>query len=195
MFEVLPLKHIREEDLPLIGKYLINLSKLYHLGIPVASGLIVLAPQIKLKTILEHYEGSSHEVFEQSLHLVKAEIKKIEVPKELEEELTKQKIDSKKVWLELLDSWILQIRARIFREGFSPKLTSNLTAQPVFFTKNIMFSGDGYIDSSLKQAVLNSTKYLTIDEILEIEEIIKKADKKLFLPHIYTWIFDGEFRI
>lgn len=195
MFEVLPIKHIREEDLPLIGKGLVSLSKLYHLGLPIADGIIVLPPQIKLKTILEHFQSSTYEIFEQSLNLIKADIKKIEVPEELVKELLKQKIEPKKVWSDLLETWILEIRAIIFREGFSPNLTSRLSAQPVFYTKKILFSGEGYFNGFLKQAVINSNNNLTIEQTLELEELIKKADKKLFLPHIYIWIFDGKFKI
>src|ERR1051326_5912989 len=126
MIEVLPIKAIREEDLPLLGKALINLSKLYQLDLPIAEGIIVIPPEVRFKTIIEHYQKLGKEVFEQSLHIVKAEVNKIPVPEELDKVLKSQKIDSQKVWFELLETWLAESRSKIWREGFSPDLARSL---------------------------------------------------------------------
>jgi hypothetical protein len=196
MFEILPIKSIREEDLPLLGKSLINLAKLYHFELPVADGIIVVAPHLRLKTIVEHYEKQGQEIFEQSLHIVKSEIQKIPVPVELEKILRSKEIDARKVWFELLETWLSEIRSKIWREGFSPNLVEELTAQPVFFTKKILFSGEGYFNAVEKIVEIHSShEKLTPEQILELDEMVGKANKKLVIPHIYNWIFDGHFKI
>lgn len=195
MFEVIKIKHIRQEDLPLMGKNLVSLAKLAQKDLMVADGIIVLPPHLKLKTVIEHYEKGGKEVFEQSLTLIKSKIHKIEIPEELEEVLVKEKIDAKKVWVELLDTWLSEIRSIIWREGFSPNLAKRITAQPVFYTKRIEFSGQAYFDNVEKKSEIEATSNLTVEQTLFLDELIKKCDKVLFFPHVYTFIYDGEFKI
>lgn len=194
--EVLPIKSIREEDAPLVGNNLLSLAKLYQEGIGICDGVVVLPPHFKLKTVLEHFQYKQKEVFEQSLHIIKSEIKKIETPSELRKALIVKKIDVNKLWINLLDGWIEEIRARIWKEGFYKGITENLTAQPVFFTKKILNSGEAYFDFTLKHSAIKPTKgILTPHQIFEIEDLVKKANKKLFLPFVYHFIYDGKIRI
>src|SRR4051812_49376726 len=95
---VLPLRSLREEDMPLVGRNLFNLAKLSHLAFPVPEGLVVVPPTIKLQTILEHYEFKDKEVFEQKLIILKKEIQKIDPPHELIEALVRTKIDIQELW-------------------------------------------------------------------------------------------------
>lgn len=194
--EVLPIKSIREEDAPLVGNNLISLAKLYQEGIGVCDGIVVLPPHFKLKTVLEHFQYKHKEVFEQSLHIIKSEIKKIEVPEELRKALAIKKIDVSKVWTNLLDGWVEEIRARIWKEGFFKGITENLTAQPIFFTNKILNSGEAYFDFTLKHSAIKPSHGTLIPhQIFEIEDLVKKANKKLFLPHIYHFIYDGKIRL
>jgi hypothetical protein len=194
--EILPIKSIREEDGPLVGSSLLNLAKLYHFGLPVAQGIIVLAPEIKLKTVLEHFHLKDREVFEQSLILFRSEVQKIEIPINLEAILKRHKIDPKKIWYNLLENWISQIRSRIFREGFSSAVTSNLSSQPVFFTKKVTVSGEAYFDDSLGHSIYKLHHgSLTHAEIDKLDEVIIKANKKLFLPQTLHFIVDEGLKI
>ncbi len=193
--EVLPIKAIREEDGPIIGNNLLNLAKLSQHNFPVADGIIVTPPDLKFRTILEHFQFKDRDVFEQSLQLIKSKILEIPVPAEVESCVSKKGIDPKKVWINLLDGWFSQIRSKIWREGFSPKLTSALIVEPVFFTRNIKASGDVYFDYDQKLAIIKTyTGKLTPDLILELEDLIKQANKKLFLPQVYQWIIDGDVK-
>lgn len=194
--EVLPIKSIRDEDVPLTGGNLLSLAKLYQAEIGSCEGIIVFPPHFKLKTVLEHFQYEHKEVFEQSLHIIKSEIKKIAIPWELEKALVIKKIDANKLWTNLLDGWVEEIRARIWREGFYQGLTENLTTQPIFFTKKILVSGEAYFDFALKHSAIKLTQgSLTPEQIFMLDEIVKKANKKLFLPHTYHFIYDGKIRI
>src|SRR5579884_3143113 len=120
--DVLPLKEIREEDAPLVGQNLVYLARLLHLGLPVANGIVVTPPEITLNTVLKKYDLKDREVFEQSLTLIRREILETPIPEELQEAFKQKKVNVKNLWVELLDSWIQEIRGRVWREGFSPDL-------------------------------------------------------------------------
>ncbi len=194
--EILPIKSIREEDGPLIGASLVNLGKLLHFGLPVADGVLVIAPEIKLKSVLEHYHLKDKEVFEQSLTLFREEVRKIEIPEPLSEILQKHKIDPKNIWHSLLENWISEIRSRIFREGFSSSITASLTAQPVFFTKKILTSGEAYFDEALGHSIYKLHHgTLSHEQIDNLDEILIKVNKKLFLPQNVYFVVDEGLKI
>ncbi|MBI2595631.1 hypothetical protein HYW46_02755 [Candidatus Daviesbacteria bacterium] len=191
--EVLPLKAIREEDGPIIGNNLLNLAKLAQAGLPVADGIVVTPPNLKFKTILEHFQFKDREVFEQSLHLVKRKIAEIPVPLQLGSVLFKKEINPKKLWVNLMDGWFEQIRSKIWREGFSPKFTTVLTAEPVFFTNRVTASGEVYFNYGQHLAVVKTySGRLIPEQVLELEALIEKANKKLLLPQIYQWIVNAD---
>lgn len=195
MLEVLPINSVREEDKPLIGLNLYNLAKLKYLGFPVPNGIIVTPPEFKLKTTLEYFDLKEKEVFEQKIELIRAEIAKIPIPPELEQKLQAKNIDPKKIWLSLLEKWISEIRSRLWGGGFSKNLTANLTAQPIFFTDKIIASGSAYYHHPKNQIEIKITDGSLSDSHKEkIEDLVKKANKKLILPQIYYWIVDKELR-
>lgn len=192
---ILPIKSIREEDIFFVGANLVNLAKLYQNDLGEAQGIVITPPDFRLKTVLEHFHFSQKEIFEQSLHLVKREIQKIEPPDKLEKAL-KGRVNLKKLWLSLLETWLSEIRSRIWREGFYPGLTNDLSAQPVFFTNKITAAGEAYFDFVLKHASIKiNFGQLAPEQIAQIEEIVQKGNQKLYLPQVYHWINDGKIRI
>lgn len=194
--EILPIKSIRDEDGPLVGSHLVNLGKLFHLGLPVADGVVVIAPEIKLKSVLEHFHLKDQEVFEQSLTLFRSEVRKIEIPAALKEVLKKHKIDPQKIWHNLLENWTQEIRSRIFREGFSPKVTAGLSAQPVFFTKKISTSGEAYFDDRLGHSVYKLHHgTLSHEQIDTLDQTLIKVNKKLFIPQNVYFVLDESLKI
>ncbi len=194
--EVLPIKSVREEDAPLIGTDLYHLSKLAQLDFPVASGVIALPPQLKIKTLLEHLPFKDGEVFEQRLTLLSSQIKQIPIPDDLEKTLIHHKINTQKLWFHLLEFWINQLRFRLWQEGFSPDLTSHLSAQPVFFTDKITSSGFCFFNRDLKVAIFEvENGELTEHQKQELEDLIKNADKKLLLPQIYSFVIGHGIKI
>lgn len=191
--DLLPIKSIHETDAPLVGVNLLNLSVLARLGLPIADGVVVFPPEFKLKTILEYFDLKKREVFEQRLTLIKDEVRKIPVPGELEVLLKQKKIKVIETWHSLLEVWLNEIRARVWNEGFSPKLTANLKAHPIFFTNPIIASGEasftqGEQDSQIKI----TTGALSPVELNLIDGFVKKGDQALFLPQTYFWIKDGK---
>ncbi|MCR4306003.1 MAG: hypothetical protein NUV73_02890, partial [Candidatus Daviesbacteria bacterium] len=92
MTEILPIRLLTEEDGLIFGPLNVALGKLYRLGFPVASGIVVTPPRLKLKTTLEHFDFGKKEVFQQTLTLVKKEILATPVPEILAKETGKHKI-------------------------------------------------------------------------------------------------------
>lgn len=194
--DLLPIKSIREEDFSLVGRPLVSLAKLAHLDFPVPGGVVVFAPNIKLRTIIEHFNFSDREVFEQSLHIVKNEVNLIEAPKELEKLLTEKKLDAKKIWLSLLDGWVEEVRSKIWREGFNKDITKSLSAQPIFFIGNLECSGEASYNYNTKLAEIKISKgNLDHEEILALEEMVLDANKKLYTHNTYHFIKDETGKI
>ena len=194
--DLLPIKSIREEDAPFVGQDLFNLARLTQADLPVAPGIVVFPPEFKLKTVLEHFQYKQKEVFEQSLHLVKKEIAQIPAPQELESVLKSHQLESEKIWLSLLEAWLNQIRGRIWQQGFYKGLTDNLLAQPIFFTDKINSSGEAYFDKLTDQLVIKFHQgKISPIQITHLQQIVKKGDKKLFLPQIYSWVVDKSLKI
>lgn len=193
MFSVLPINKIREEDTSLVGKNIVTLANLERLGLPVAEGIIVLPPEIHLKTVLQSFHLKDREVFEQRLEIIKKEVKKIAFPEELRKVLFRKNIDTYAMWQSLLEIWISEIRSRIWREGFGQNLTNNLSAQPIFFTSKIIASGQAIFDPHYKTVVItNFTGELNSEEKEKVEKWVKTAQQKLFLPFIYQWVVSSD---
>jgi len=87
MIEALPIRSLTEEDAPIFGSLNVSLGKLLRSGLLVSPGIVVTAPNLKLKTILEHYNFGTKEVFTQSITLIQKEINKIPIPQVLIKEI------------------------------------------------------------------------------------------------------------
>lgn len=192
----LPIKSIREEDTLMVGQQLVLLGKLSHLGFPIAEGIIVLPPEFNLKFHLENFQIQDLEVFEQRLDVIKREFFKTPIPEDLEKILISKKIDPAKLWKNLLESWLGEIRSVFLRVGFERGLLSRLSAQPVFFTSKIICSGEAYFDYKAGKLIFSTDKG-SLSEKLEaqLQDVIKKGDKKLFLPQVYHFIIDTSLKL
>ncbi len=205
MIEILPIKLLREEDSPIFGGLNVSLGKLFGLGFPVGSGIVVTAPEFKLKTALEHFDFGTKEIFEQSLTLVKKEINSLPVPEILQKETQKHKtflvagqvVKSKKdLWQVLLNSWLEEIKSRLWKDGFYPGISQNLEPQIIIFVKKVESAGTAYFDSLQDDVVINikQGKLQPADQ-KKIYEIVKEANNKLFIPHEYEWILDNGVKL
>ncbi len=192
--DILPIKSIREEDLPVVGKELVELSRLAQNNVDVADGVAVLPPVMQLQTILNYYNFSDREVFEQSLFLFKDEVLKIPIPEELLKLATIKRVSAQKLWVNLLEEWLAEIRSKIFREGIPvSNQRIELLAKPLFFTSKIKASGDVLYDYEAKGAILEVWEgVLTDQQKEEIAENAKKADKILYIHKLYKWIVEGK---
>ncbi|MDD5415856.1 MAG: hypothetical protein PHE48_02510 [Candidatus Daviesbacteria bacterium] len=206
MIEVLPIRLLTDEDAPIFGSLNLNLAKLFRSGVPVGSGLVVTPPQFKLKTVLENYDFGTKEVFQQSLTLVKREIRSIPVPDVLINGvnpthrnflLNGEKISSiKNLWLKLLSIWIEQIENKLWNNGFYPGITRDLDPQIVIFVKKMESSGNAYYDQLQDDVEVQvKTGKLYPNDLKKIIEIVQIADKKLFIPHEYEWVLDGGVKL
>lgn len=200
MIEILPIRVLTDQDAIIFGPGNVSLGKLSRLGFPVASGIVITPPNLKLKATLEHFDFGSKEVFQQSLTLVKKEINKIPVPEVLGWETGKHKLfllDGKKVkgvkdlWSTLLETWLGQIKERLWSSGFSGGITDSLDPQVVVFIKTLESLANSFEDKFQDDVVVNvSSGKMHPMDLKKIVELTEVANKKLFLPHEYEWIVD-----
>lgn len=205
MSEVLPIRVLTDEDNQIFGSLNVALGKLNRAGLPIGVGIVVTAPNLKLKTTLEHFQLSSKETFEQSLSLVKAEIEKIPVPASLKEETKKYskflvnglEVNSvHKLWLQLLSIWLREIKKRIWNEGFSKGITEGLDPEVVIFVKDVKAFGSAYFDVTSDDTAINIKKgKIHPNDLKNLDKYIKEANKKLFIPHEYEWIEDKGIKL
>lgn len=202
MIEILPIKILTDEDSPIFGKLNTDLGKLGRNGLPIALGVVITVPDLKLKTTLEHYDFGKKEIFEQSLILVRKEITSIPIPEILLKEARKHKqflvnevlVKSiKDLWILLIDTWLAQIKQRLWKDGFHKGLTASLDPQIVIFVKDVKCWGSAYFDSIQDDTVINIKKgKLHPNDLKKLDEIVKEANKKLFIPHEYEWMVDPD---
>ena len=191
--EVLPITSLHQEDFPYVSADLIRLGQLARSGFPVANGIVVLPPEIHLKTTLERFEFHNKEVFEQKLDIIKSELRKIPIPNQLVNIAKEKEIDGKLLWIHLLDQWMDEIRSGIWREGLTQDLLTFLNAQPVFFTTHIEISGKAHTQYPEHQVVIELTHgLLNVTLESELQELVKKGDRLLGLHYCFEWIVEME---
>lgn len=205
MSEVLPIRVLTDEDNLIFGNLNVALGRLNRAGLPVASGIVVTAPFLKLKTTLEHFEYLSKEIFEQSLTLVKKEIEKIPIPESLRKEtknyskflVNGEEINSvHKLWLFLLAIWLREIKKRIWNTGFSKGITEDLDPQVVIFVKKPKAFGFAYFDTTSDDSVINVKKgKLHPNDLKNLDQLIREANQCLYIPHEYEWVVDGSLKL
>ena len=200
MVEVLPIKVLTDSDTAIFGSLNMALAKLLRADLPVASGIVVTAPNLKLKTVLEHHDFGSNEVFEQSLTMVKKEINYTPAPEMLTKEVGQhqsflvngQQVKGvKKLWLALLNEWLEEIKTRLCREGFYKGITEGLDPKVVIFVKKMESYGSGFFDDIQDDTVINVREgKIHPHDLKKLDEMIRQANKKLFIPHEYEWMVD-----
>ncbi len=203
--EILPIKVVTLEDAPIFGGLNVSLGKLARLGLPVGRGIVVAPPEFKLKAVLEHFAFGKRELFEQSLNLVKKEISKVPIPEVLQQEIKKQNKfllsgqeikGIKNLWQTLLRIWLEEIKSRLWQDGFYPGITQNLDPQAVIFVKRVEAQGAAYFDTLGDDTVINIREgKLHPNDLKKLDEMVRQANRKLFIPHEYEWIVDGGVRL
>lgn len=196
MMNILPIKFISEFDQPIFGVNFFNLAKLQRNGFPVAQGVVVAAPEMVLKTVLEHLDFTQKEVFEQRLVIVKNRLAKVPCPVELGGALGKERSfylngrnlkKKERVWQELLNLWYEEVRAKFWRSGFNTGMTINLTPQAIFFVSNGFTTASAYFDQNINGVVIKAVN-LHPSVLKEIDEMVLAANKKLFFSQIYSFL-------
>lgn len=205
MIEILPIKLLTDEDSPIFGKLNTDLGKLLRSGMPIASGFAISAPNLKLKTTLEHFDFGKKEIFEQSLTLVRKEITSAPIPDLLLKEVGKHKNfllngvnlkSAKDLWVSLIDIWLDQIKQRLWNDGFHNGLTEGLEPQIVILTHKLESLGYSYFDTTQDDTVIKINKgKLHPNDVKKVDELVKQANKKLFIPHEYHWILDKGIKL
>lgn len=200
MIEILPISILSDEDSPIFGRLNVVLSKLSRSGLPISKGIVITAPNLKLKVTLEHFDFKTREEFAQSLTLVKKEVDAIPVPEILEKETKNYKTyflndklfkSSKDLWKFALNIWIEEIKKRLWRDGFYKGITEGLDSLTVVFTSKLEGFGSAYFDNLSDDTVIN-IKYGKVHptDLKKIDELVREANKKLIIPHEYDWVLD-----
>lgn len=203
--DILPIRLLNNEDAPIFGLENTLLGGLSRNNVAVADGIIITPPRLKLQTLLNYYNLNHKELFEQTLVLVRKELEKEPVPEILIKEVGKVRqffvnekllTTVKEVWKELLNMWMGEVIQHLWLNGFSPDLTKNLTPLIVIFVKKLKSYGEVYYDDINDDVIIN-TKHGSLTPELQkrISDICVLANKKLVIPHVYSWILDEELKI
>lgn len=205
MVEVLPIKSLSDEDSPIFGSLNVTLGKLSRAGLPVAKGIVVTAPNLKLKTILEHYDFGDREVFNQSLNLFKKEIGSLPIPESLVKDAGKHKLffvsgqilkGVKELWLCLLNIWLEEIKQRLWKDGFTYGIAEGLEPQVVIFPEKIDAFGEAFFDPLSEDVVIEIKKGdVAPVNLKKLDELVKAVNQKLLIPHKYEWVIDHQLKI
>lgn len=183
--KVLPIKAIRNDDL--FDKNIIQLAYLRHLGFPVADGFVISPPEDDFLRILKKHSVNSIEEFEGKRGFLLKELLGILIPGELETLLKPYSLDAQRVWGDLLGLWLDELRLRISKGvGFI-----GLSYQPVFISNGMCVSGVAYVDPKREVLIKAEQGSLTVEQSLKLEELVKKASKKVLLPYVYHWIVES----
>ncbi len=210
MLEILPIKSISEEEGVIFGAANVALAKLARTGFPVAPGIIITAPALHLKTVLEHYQFHQKEIFEQSLTLVKKEIAATPVPELLiretknhdhfylaSQESTGSEVKGvKKLWQELLDLWLEEVKQRLWQKGFYPGIADGLSAARVIFVKKPKTYGAAFFDPFADDVIINSWQgSLHPNDQRKLLDLVTAGNKKLLIPQEYEWMEESGLKI
>lgn len=205
MIEILPIKVLDETDAPIFGSVGVLLGELTRNGFPIIKGIVITPPKLYLKTILESKDFGRKEVFEQSLIIVKKEIENIPIPQILYTETKGQKkflLNNEEIatvtnlWKKLINIWLVEIKQQIWRQGFTAGLTENLTPQIVGFIKEIKTLGKAQFNPYLDDVEIElKTGALQPKDLKKMEELVVSANKKLFIPHVFEWVYDNQLLI
>ncbi|MBI4036877.1 hypothetical protein HY385_00440 [Candidatus Daviesbacteria bacterium] len=183
--QLLPIEAISEVDQPIFGANIFNLAKLKQVGLPVPKGLAISPPEIILQTILEYLKDKNKEVITEHLTIVESKLRQLPAPADLDQELKKHKgINRNQIWTQLLLIWWEIVKIRIWQEGFSQGIASNLPAQVVVFLEKYQ-PVKAFFDPDLGDVVIQSDISLNPSLLKQIDELVMLANKKLFLPQIY----------
>lgn len=183
--QLLPIEAISEIDQPIFGANIFNLAKLKQSGLPVPKGLAISPPEIILQTVLEYLKDKNKEVITEHLTIVESRLRQLPIPKDLDQELKKYKsLNRNQIWTQLLLFWWEIVKARIWQEGFSQGVASNLPAQVVVFLDKYQ-KVRAFFDPDLGDVIIKSDLILNPSLLKQIDELVLLANKKLFLPQVY----------
>src|SRR3989344_3775928 len=205
MVEILPIKILRDIDVPIFGSLNVALGGLDRSGLPVGKSFVISSPELHLKTLLEQYDFGNREVFEQSLTLVRKDIETILIPPTLTKEIGKYKFFLvgerevnylEKLWVLLLNLWVDEIKVRLWKDGFYLGITENLEPKIVTIINKLEAFGTAVFEPSLDEVVVEvKLGQVKPKDLKKLEEIVREANKKLFMPQKYEWILDKDIKL
>ena len=205
MVEILPIKSLRDDDGPIFGSSNVALGVLDRAGLPVGKSFVISAPEFHLKTLLEQYDFGNREIFEQSLTLVRKDIENIPIPPALTKEIGKYKFFLvgevsvnylEKLWVLLLNLWVDEIKIRLWKDGFYPGITENLDPKIVTVINKLEAGGTAVFEPSLDEVVVEvKLGQVKPKDLKKLDEIVREANKKLFMPQKYEWILDKDIKL
>lgn len=192
---ILPIQSLTEVEQHIFGASLYNLSTLKRLDFPVPDGILVSAPEFILETIIKYSHHQNFDLFTQEIELQRAKWEKASIPQLLGQELGNHKSylvhgdhlkSHGEVWIKLLHVWIEEIKSFIYRFGFDLTQLTHLQSVGVFFLSRPDFEVQAYYNSEIHQIEFLSDSNISPNIREQVEELIVKANKKLFIPHIYN---------
>lgn len=194
--QILPLKFIHDDDKKAVGVNLFNLAKLKHAGLPVVESVVVVPPIESIKKVLEKYSRLSPDL-KNHLHNLKQAILRLKTPEALmeiysgfpsENKKSSFNLNIDKLWANLLEKWLLELTSKIERS----EKNLNFTPQQIVFSSNFKSLGSAFFDEDRNHVVVRiDDGELDFKKSEEIENLVQKANKSLFLPQVFYWVIEG----
>lgn len=197
--EILPLKLLINEEKGIFGSNLVNLGILVRSDLPVAQGLAFTAPDEIIKTINKFSEDYNVQNFDNILNLLKNKLIKLNLPSEFLEKLKKENnfcfnnnylSDKKILWQKILEAWFNETVSQITGGIYPGSKHFRLSAQVIYFFDQKLPQAAAFFDPNTQEIIIKSEDKLNPEITLEIDKIVTEANKKLFIPHIYTFVIN-----
>lgn len=185
----LEIKYIYHEDELHLGKRITNLAKLYHAGLPVAEGIVVLPPIDEISAIIKDLRLNSPVELSERESQLKKRILNIKLPSDLKNKYKKYHFD--RGWENLLLQWFVKVKNQILL-----KEKIQLEPKVIFLVHKPMAYGSAFRDPYTKKIEVKIEGGQLPEEYLPIlETLIKKCDQTLIIHQRYDWIFDNTLKI
>ncbi|MBI2012191.1 hypothetical protein HYS91_05490 [Candidatus Daviesbacteria bacterium] len=184
---ILPIKFIHPSDKHLIGSDLFNLSKLYHLGFPVAEIIIIYPPKSEIKHLLNHNIYSNN-LNRDHLEKLWEKMENLVLPEDFNLKIN--------IWKELINTWINEFKKELAKNKTLIGSIDSLRPQAIVFAEKVVAKGRAYIkphpEIKKDSEILIDHGILTPKQLKELDKLVFELEEKLIFPHIYYWILDQE---
>ncbi len=179
---ILPLRAIDDSEKEEVGRAVYNLSVLKRQGYPVPEAWCLLAPVTDFLRIARSLEITNRHILETSWKNFSTEVFKLEVPDSI----------SVEQWQQALKLWLGQFQQQVYGIDSLPKQLV-LTCQLIWSdlpTDGMAVSG--VFDLNEQDVRVTSKQKINPVVSQEIDKMVRRADKTLFLAHQYDFWVQGK---
>ncbi len=193
--DYLPIKYLRIEDKDKVDRELIKLSSLSRNGIPILEGIVFFPPNFKesfKKFFIVDEFSFKHRIKELKKHINTP-------PSFFLEEIQKydKKIDSFKLWENLINTWLDDFTKTCKDKGFQIENLNSLKGIPIYFSKKVIAEGVvnvvkdfTYKDNPYDTKIKIEKGKLDSKDLKQLDILAIKAEKILGLGFSFRWVLE-----